>query len=138
MSVEKKDLYIGKTKIKEYHIHEDIDLVSVMMENEKTYDYTHEQFENVAREEAYDDMLEASYKWESTMKKIIKLLTNNRANLADTSFVLGRIKESIDGSLRKSLLDYYNVVDEHEVLLYEIDVKLRGKEEADKSFAEKV
>jgi len=117
----KETYYIGSNKVKDYIVHENINLVGVMLENGKSEDYTNEQWANLKSEEAYDDGMISIRKHEKIMVRMLKEMVESRVTLQEHEWILQRLGELIGGNYRNAIAKLFDIDDPTQIMLAQID-----------------
>lgn len=122
----KEELYVGKQKVKDYSINEQVDLVGVLYENGKNSDFTIEQWEAVKSTTEYDDAEVSFRKFKNLIKEILGLMAKERVTLmGDRQFILQEIDGNLNTNYQLAIAKLFNVKGLEEIMLTDIDRVLK-------------
>lgn len=88
--------------------------------------FTPEQFEAVKSATPYEDGQISVRKWRMCVAMMIKLLLDNDMQMGDMSFVLTRLRDSIQTNFDKAVGKKFEVTDQDFISLHQIDEVLKS------------
>jgi len=120
----KTKYFIGKTKVKDCIVHENTDLVGVLLDNGKSEDYTNEQWVNIRSEKPYEDGLISMKKYEKTMQRMMKEMIDSRVTVGDIAFILGNLQSMVEKSYRDAIAKTFSQTFTEKIMLAQIQKTL--------------
>lgn len=122
--MKKETLYIGKNKIQDINEIESVDLVSVLYENEKSEDFTIEQYDAVISEVPYADGEIVLRKYTSLIKEIIDKLVKARCDINSYNWVIDKVDSMIRENAKRAQAKKWGVLDISQIMLAQIHDEL--------------
>lgn len=89
-------------------------------------DFTAEQYEAVKSATPYEDGRISIKKWNMFIAKTILLLMENNMQMGDMSYVLGRLRESLQNNFEIGVAKKFGVKDQDFITLQQIDEVLKS------------
>jgi len=120
-----KTYYIGKDKVKNYVVAENINLVSVLYENGKSEDLTNEQWVEIRSEEEYESGLISIKKHSKLMQRILQEMMDSRVTMLEFEWLLHQIGTSTTENYNRAVAKVFGVPYTEKIMLTQIHETLK-------------
>lgn len=118
--------YIGTKKIVDQQPEAE-GLVTYKLEDGTNATVRADQFESMAKEEAYEDGMVRVYKWNPAVSKVMEILLAYDMTLLEKDFVINRIDATIIENYGKAAAKLFGSDFEHNIKLSQIHKALLGE-----------
>jgi hypothetical protein len=102
-----KQLFIGSKKVTEFN--EIGDKVQYSLEDATQFTVFKDQFDSMAKEQAYDDGMTNIYKFKPVVKEYVKVFLKYDLNLQEIPYSIHRLNDAVDRMIDGSFAEKYGV-----------------------------
>lgn len=122
------DLFVGSSKVVKTEVKEN-DFIRYELEDGRSGVVKVEQYESMAKEQAYEDGLIMSYKWMPASNQMYKLLAENGMAMGEMNFVVKQLQAAILENYEKAASKLFKRQITDQVTLQQVNEVIESKTE---------